>query len=475
MRHLLWVCALASSASAAFGQQPDTTTPKPALEQGHAADSLELALRPDCLRPSADTARPSSASPRSPEEAPSAATDSLCLTRERAIAEALARNPQLQVAAEQLAQARARKVQATAIPDPAFSAAFDQSPGLFGAGGSTERSVIASLTIPFVDKFRLQGRIGTADVHSATFSAALTRQLIASQTSQTYDSLLAALRRERDLGEAKALAQDFVRRAQARYNAGTTPKLDLVRAQVELGQAENQLIANARDVANARAALNRLVGRPLGAPIAAADSLAVPPVLPDLGRLEAAALAGRPELSDLKSQQEGARATTGLAREYWLPDLTVGISRDYADPGPGVVFTGVSFPIPLFFWQHSRGEIGEARHRELELAAAYRDLEGQVGQDLRAAYAAADAARRQVVYLRDELLPLARQAYRIASVSYGLGGSSALELLDARRNLLDAESQYTDALAAASSTRADLQRAAATPLDTFETGDTHDR
>jgi outer membrane protein TolC len=387
----------------------------------------------------------------------------------------VARNPQLQVAAEQVAQARARKVQGTAIPDPQFDATFDQSRGVFGAGGGTERSVSASLTIPFLDKFRLQGRLGTADVRSAGFSATLTRQLIVAQTSETYDSLLGSLRRERDLREASALARDFVRRAEARYNAGTTPKLDLVRAQAELARAENDLIANERDVANARAALNRLVGRPLGAPIAAADSLAVPPAPPDLERLVAAALAARPELADLKSQQEGARAATGLAREYWLPDLTIGISRDYADPGPGVLFTGVSLPIPLFFWQHSRGEIGEARHRELELAAAYRDLEGQVGQDLRAAYASAAAALRQAVYIRDQLLPLARQAYRIASVSYGLGGSSALELLDARRDLLDAESQYTDALAAANSTRAELERAAATPLDTLETGDIHDR
>jgi outer membrane protein TolC len=55
-------------------------------------------------------------------------------------------------------------------------------------------------------------------------------------------------------------------------------------------------------------------------------------------------------------------------------------------------------------------------------------------------------------------------------VSYGLGGSSALELLDARQNLLDAENQYTDALAAANDTRAELERAAATPLDSLETG-----
>jgi len=467
MRHLLWVCTSAFYAAAAFGQQPDSTTRPPALERTPAADSLDLALRPDCLRPIAvDT---------TPARSAGTANDSVCLTRREAIAQALARNPQLQVAAEQVAQARARKSQATAIPDPQFDAAFVQSPGLFGAGGGTERSITATLTIPFIDKFRLQGRVGTADVRSASFSAALTRQLIAAQTSETYDSLLASLRRERDLREARALAQDFVRRAQARYSAGTTPKLDLVRAQVELARAENDLIANERDVANARAALNRLVGRPLGAPIAAADSLAVPPAPPDLDRLVAAALAARPELASLKSQQEGARAATGLAREYWLPDLTLGVSRDYADLGPGVVFTGVSVPIPLLFWQHSRGEIGEARHRELELAASYRDLEGQVGQDLRASYAAAAAALRQAVYIRDQLLPLARQAYRIASVSYGLGGSSALELLDARRNLLDAEGQYTDALAAANDTRAELERAAATPLDTLETGDTHDR
>ena len=430
-----------------------------------AADSLDLALQPDCERPNADTTA-----------ARSAATDHapLCLTRRQAVAQAVARNPQLEVAAEQVAQARARKTQAVAIPDPQFEAAFVQSPGLFGAGGGTERSVTATVTIPFIDKFRLQGRVGTADVRSAGFAAALARQQITAQTIVTYDSLLASLRGQRDLLEARALAQDFVRRAQARFDAGTTPKLDLVRAQTELARAENDLIANERDVANARAALNRLVGRPLGAPIAAADSLEVPPAPPELDRLLAAALASRPELADLKSQQEGAHAATGLARESWLPDFTIGVTRDYADPGPGVLFTGVSLPIPLLYWQHAHGEIGEARHRELELAASYRDLEGQVGQDLRASHAAATTALRQAVYIRDQLLPLARQAYRIASVSYGLGGLSALELLDARRDLLDAESQYTDALAAANDTRAELERAAATQLDSLETGDTHD-
>ncbi len=93
-----------------------------------------------------------------------------------------------------------------------------------------------------------------------------------------------------------------------------------------------------------------------------------------------------------------------------------------------------------------------------------------MGQDVRAAWATADAALRQAVFIRDQLLPAARDAYRIASASYGLGGLSALEVNAARAALVSAESQYTDALAAANSARADLERAVATPLATFGTG-----
>jgi outer membrane protein TolC len=55
-------------------------------------------------------------------------------------------------------------------------------------------------------------------------------------------------------------------------------------------------------------------------------------------------------------------------------------------------------------------------------------------------------------------------------LSYGLGGLSALEVLDARRTMLDAQRQFADALAAANSARSDLERAAGVPLTTFVPG-----
>jgi outer membrane protein TolC len=402
---------------------------------------------------------------------PPPARDSLALTRAAAIAAALADNPQLEVAREQTAQSRARRTEATAIPDPGLTASLDDQPGFFRLGQAQSKNVVVGLDVPFPDKFRLRNRIATADVRSAELSYQSVRQMLAAQTSGSYDALLVADRHHAIVTASRDLAADFLKKTQARYEGGTAAKLDVIRAQVSLAQAENDLIGTARDIQTASDALDRLIGRPIGTPIAPSDSLEVPPPVPDVDLLEAQALAARPELASVATQQAGARATTTLAREFWLPDFTVGAQRDYgpAGAGTGALYTaGIAMPVPIFFWQHTKGEIAESQHRERELAASARDLRAQVAQDVRAAYATATAALRQAVYLRDELLPSAREAYRVASVSYGLGGSSALDVLDARRNLLDAEMQYADALAAANSSRADLERAVAVPLSTFD-------
>lgn len=397
------------------------------------------------------------------------APDSLALTRSAAIAAALAHNPQLDVAREQTAQFKARRTLAVSIPDPSLTASLDDQPGFLQLGQAQSRNVVVGVSVPFPDKFRLRNRIATADVRSSELSYQTLRQLLAAQTSAGYDTLLVANRHHAIVTMSHALAAEFLGKTTARFEGGTAARLDVIRAQVALAQAENALIGTARDIQTASDALDRLIGQPIGTPITTSDSLAVPPPIPEVERLEQQALAARPELASLASQQAGARANTSLAREFWLPDFTLGAQRNYGAGGAGALFTaGIALPVPIFYWQHTKGEIAESQHRERELAASYRDLRAQVSQDVRAAYAAASAALRQAVYLRDALLPSAREAYRVASVSYGLGGSSALDVLDARRNLLDAEMQYADALAAANSSRADLERAVAAPLTNFD-------
>ena len=398
-------------------------------------------------------AQPTRSAPQTP------AADSLHLSRRQAIAEALQHNGQIEIAGEQTAEARARRVTGIAVPDPSLSAAFDQEAGPFGFGGAGSRPVSLGVAVPFPTKFRLNGKIGTAGIRASESNYRFQQQSVVLRASAAYDSLLVALMRRVNAREARTLAADFLQRTQSRFTAGTVARLDVIQAQLGLAQADNDLIANDGTVALAQASLTRVLGRESEAPIAPTDSLDMPALLPDSTSIVQLALVNRPELAVVQNQQQGAHATTQLTKAFWHPDLTLAVQRDYAAPGSPLFTTGIAMPVPFFYWQHAKGDIAQAQHFERELAATYRDTRAEVARDVRSAYATASTAMRQVAFLRDQLVPAAREAYRVASTSYGLGGSSALEVLTARSALLQAQNQLADALAAANTARADLDRA----------------
>ena len=404
----------------------------------------------------------------------SALPEEFRISRQDAVAMAIAKNPAVVAAQEQVEQARARVTEAKALPDPTFETTLEQEKNFLSPGTATTKDYGIGFTIPFPGEIRLSGKVAEASVRSAEFALTQLRQQIASQTTQAYDAILVALLHGENLNKARRLADDFLTRTEARYQAGTVPKLDTIKAKVDLAQAVNDLIANERSVATARATLNRLLARSLGAPIQPSEVLQVPPQLPDVDTLEHLAIASRPEVLSNIADREGARQAATLANRYWLPDFSLTLSRNYTSGDPAAFSTVASVTLPLLFWQHDKGFKAEALHREAELTATARDLEAEVGLDVRSAYAAASTALRQAIYIRDELLPEAGEAFRIASNTYALGGSSALELLDAKRTMLDAENQYADALGAANDARADLERAVGAPLP-VPSGETHDQ
>ncbi|HEY3566381.1 MAG TPA: TolC family protein [Thermoanaerobaculia bacterium] len=394
----------------------------------------------------------------------------LRLSRREAIAEALARNPGLLASREQVEQARAQVVIDTAFADPTLAADVAGQTKALNPGSGNASDIGFGLTFPFPGKRRLRGDVSRAALSAAEFTLAQLRQQVASQAAQAYDAILVALQHRDDLKQGKELSLDFLAKTQARFLAGTVPKVDVVKAQVDVAQADNDLIANERALTSAYASLNRILGRPGGAPIECTDSLAVPASLAELEALEKLALASRPELKSLEVQRKGAEAATRLARQYWAPDINLTFSRNAEQGSPTTYTTGIGIGFPVFFRQHLQGEVAMALHREQELAANVADITAQIGLDVRSSYATASTSLRQAIFLRDELLPEAREVYRVASVSYGLGGTSALDLLDAKRTLLDAERQYADALGAANDAQAALELAVGASLPAAPSG-----
>jgi outer membrane protein, heavy metal efflux system len=398
------------------------------------------------------------------------APEPLRLSRRQAIDEALGRNPGILASKAQVEQARAQVVVATAFPDPTLAADVAGQTGALNPTSGNASDVGFGVTLPLPGKQRLRRAVAGSAVQAAEFTLAQLRQQVAAEAAQAYDAILVALRHADDLRQGKELALDFQAKTKARFLGGTVAKVDVVKAQVDVAQAENDLIANEREQITARASLNRLLGRAGGAPLEVTDSLDVPAPSADVETLEKLAQASRPELKSLAIQRQGARAATRLARAYWVPDVDLSLTRNAEEGSPTTWTTGIGLGFPIFFRQHHRGEVAAATHREEELAADAADQVAQVSLDVRAAFAGFSTARRQAVFLRDELLPEAREVYRIAAVSYELGGTSALELLDAKRTLLDAENQYAEALGAANDAAAALELALGAPLPAAPSG-----
>jgi len=404
-------------------------------------------------------------------QTPRSGDTTLRLSRRQAVDLALTSNPALLAANARIGQAHAGVVSATAFADPtlAIDRALQTQPFDPRTAHASDQAVGA--TIPLPGRRNLRRAVATADLKVAEFDYAQLRQQVASETAQGYDALLVAMKHREDLEQAKKLAEEFLAETRARFSAGTVPRLDVLKAEVELDGADNDLIANTGAIAAARAALNRLLGRNGGAPVEATDTLEIPGSIAAIEALEKMAEESRPELRSVAAQIEGARAATHLAKQYWLPDLAVSLERNAANGIQTTYTTAVGFGFPLFFWQHNAGELAAARHREEELNATASDVRSQVSVEVETAYTNASTALRQAIFIRDHLLPEAREVYRIASASYRLGGSSALELLDAKRTLLDAEEQYAEALGAANDAQAALELAVGNPLPTAKPGE----
>ena len=388
----------------------------------------------------------------------------LRLSRAQAVHEALAHNPAIAAAREQVEEAKAGITIATAWSDPSLVTEADQLSSFLKPHSGSEHDVGLTFTVPFPNRTRLNGRVARATWQQTQYALTQLQQQTASQTAQAYDAILVALRHHDDLTQSREMSRQFLEKTEARFRAGTAAKLDVLKAKVDFSKTENNLIANEHALAAARAGLNKLLGRPVQSELETADPLEIPGPLPDFRGIAALAVNSRPELLSMTVQQAAARDSTTLARQYWAPDLSLTLWRSYINGVPDSYKLDGGISIPLFFWQHEKGAVAQAKHRERELQATNSDVVGQVMLDVQTAYLTATTAWRQAVYLRDELLPEAQAAYHAAFASYSLGGSSALELLDAKGTLLDAQSQLTDALGAVNDARADLERAVGAPL-----------
>ena len=377
---------------------------------------------------------------------------------DRLMADALARNDRLHVAAARLEQARAllRATEGRRLPVIGLSAGASRGTGPdTGPAASTSLSAGVGLSYE-LDVF---GRIARA-TDAARLDAASreelfrsTKLLIQAEVAQTYFALR-ALDNETAIVKETVLAYgDTLRLTESRYRAGDVAELDVARVRTEKAAAESQALAIQRERSDLEHALAVLVGE-VASTFALVPGLwrAAVPVVP--AGVPSTVLARRPDVTAAQRQLLAAQARVGVAQAAWFPDVRLTASGGFASSQLSEVFKwsarswgiGALLSLPIFDGRRE-GTIAAAAaemdgalyaYRE-QLLVAFKDVEDQ----LSALRLLDEQAQAESVAVTS-----ARRATALSSSRYRNGFISQLELLDAQRNELRSRRMETQVRAA---------------------------
>jgi outer membrane protein, heavy metal efflux system len=252
--------------------------------------------------------------------------------------------------------------------------------------------------------------------------------------------------------------------AQARFEEGAGPRLDVLAADLGLARAQSDLELARSSRATALADLNAVLNQPPGQPVAVVGDLAEAPPSPDFAR--AMALAATLNSDLLLAEREAAveERRLSLIRAERVPQPTVTFGLPMNAPGEFSVGAalGVSMNVPLF--NRSQGEIAQSQ-ATIDQIHARRDAARRIVESaVFGALARIEAQRKRVESFRTRVIPAATELAALAEESYKSGRSPLLLLIEAQRALRDAKRDFLDALEQFQAALADLEEVIGGPM-----------
>ena len=391
-------------------------------------------------------------------------------TLEQCIGLALEQNPLLQSSHLLYQASLARIHQAKAFAQPNLGFDSDLQPRLFDFKRSDESYFGLSQSLDFPGKRSLRGRVATQESLEIQADTELLKLDITYQVKQAFYGLLLAQQILKYAEQDLELSRDYLQKAEIKHEAGDVARVEVLRARVETAKAENSVRAAVNEVRLGRARLNFLLARKKYEPLEIAGEFQRDSLPISLDELKQKALSFRPEVKRLGFSLEKEYLRKTLGQLSYLPDFSLGLSRHRLS---GVAtswdFT-LSFPIPLFFWQPQKGVIAEARANLEALRREREHLSNAIGLEVEEAYANALMARNQIELFEKEILAQAEEAYNMFLFSFQEGEIGGLELVEARRTLIEARKSYADTLHNFSVALAALEKSVGQKLEV----DSHD-
>lgn len=375
------------------------------------------------------------------------------------------RNPEYASMQYEAAAADERAASAGRLPDPKLrvelmeiTLAGEQSPTLLpNRVGSTVYTLTQD--VPWFGKRGLQREIAALEADGAKGRAAGTWAELASRIKSGYAQFYYIHQNERLNHEILDLMSRLEQVAQVRYAGGLAAQVDAIRAQVELTNLKNELIALENEKRMTQARLNMLLARPADAALAAPERLrALPaPVKLDYAALQDRVRVRNPQIFADDARLKAAEKSRDLTYKNRYPDFTFGIAPTQSGNSIKDWALMVELNIPLQqSWRRA-----QEREAQAMLSAARSRSEATANQvlaELTENLSGLDAARRTEAAITSSLLPQAELTFKAALASYETGKVDFATLLDAQRLIRQAKLNQIKAQAQAQTSLATIER-----------------
>ncbi|MGN6277671.1 MAG: TolC family protein [Sphingomonas sp.] len=348
------------------------------------------------------------------------------LTLNQALVEVEARSPTLTAARAEVSAAEGRVRQAGFRTNPEFTVELENfaGSGVLSGFQATELTASISQRIDLAGHRRARVSASEARLFAAQLQLAIARADLIRQVRNRFAEGVAA----RDLlavaRDNVGRAQELARVAKELVDAGREPPLRGLRAQAALARTTAALQSAEADERNARSAIAVLLGSKVPPEQLVGDApVAVPAALDAEATLDVALA---------KAQAAIARADVEQARAEGRVDPSVGIGvRHLRETGDIGLVASVSMPLPVF--DRNQGNVAAARSDVAAADARVKAATNGAAATIANARASLTAAEARLGALEQSGLVEAREALRLAELSYRAGKASLIELLDAQQ------------------------------------------
>ena len=401
---------------------------------------------------------------------------------EASIAEALEKNWNLKALEETLNQAMDVKRQARADFLPRFRTSYgytrldDVSNYESSLGGNIAVSSKdnyqwrSTATQPVFAGFALVSayRLAALGIDQSRMNIALNRLDLAMRVKEAYFNVLIMDKAlEVGLKEVEALGSN-VEVTRSYYNARVVPINDLLRAEMELANAEQKLVESRNQAALARSLLNTILSRPVNAPLEVEDILAYTPEPLDLDDAIAAALENRPEVKLIDIDIQRSEQQINLARSGYYPE--VNLAYDYIKEGDEPAVSGSPYhdderwqltlagTWTFWEWGRTRYAVSQRQSQKAELVKTRNAVADQVRLDVREAMLNI-ATAEQNIPTTEKAVRQGEENLRVNQEGFRAQFNTVTDVLDAQSLLTRARVNYYRALYTYHLANAELLRA----------------